>query len=63
LRFASKSISKNSDSLTYTKNENRKQKMLGGILYDAIDKQLTNDRLQTRLLLKELNDLREGEED
>ncbi|MFT6337260.1 MAG: hypothetical protein ACI86M_002529 [Saprospiraceae bacterium] len=63
MRFASKSISKNSDSLTYTKNENRKQKMLGGILYDAIDKQLTNDRLQTRLLLKELNDLREGEED
>jgi maltose O-acetyltransferase len=38
-----------------------KQKMLAGELYDASDKELTDDRLQARLLIKELNDLREDE--
>ena len=38
-----------------------KQKMLSGELYDASDKELTNERLQARLLLKELNDKRENE--
>ncbi len=38
-----------------------KQKMLSGELYDASDKELTNERFQARLLLKELNDKRENE--
>ncbi len=35
--------------------------MLAGELYDALDPQLVEDRLRTRLLLKELNDSREDE--
>jgi maltose O-acetyltransferase len=40
-----------------------KQKMLAGELYDALDKQLSDERLRTRLLIKELNDTREDEGD
>ncbi len=35
--------------------------MLGGELYNALDKELADDRLRTRLLIKELNDSREDE--
>ena len=35
--------------------------MLAGELYDALDKQLSEERLRTRLLLKELNDSREDQ--
>lgn len=38
-----------------------KEKMLAGELYDPFDKQLSDERLQTRLLLKELNDSREDQ--
>ncbi|MXV49930.1 sugar O-acetyltransferase [Pedobacter sp. HMF7647] len=38
-----------------------KEKMLAGELYNALDEQLSNDRLRTRLLLKELNESREDE--
>ncbi|AKD05312.1 maltose acetyltransferase [Pontibacter korlensis] len=38
-----------------------KEKMLSGELYDALDKQLSDERLRTRLLLKELNDSREDQ--
>jgi maltose O-acetyltransferase len=38
-----------------------KEKMLAGELYDALDKQLSDERLQTRLLMKQLNDTREDE--
>lgn len=38
-----------------------KEKMLAGELYDALDKQLADDRLRTRLLLKALNDGREDD--
>lgn len=38
-----------------------KEKMLSGDLYDPLDKQLTEERLQTRLLIKELNDTREDQ--
>lgn len=38
-----------------------KQKMLAGELYDPLDKQLCDDRLRTRLLIKALNDTREDE--
>ena len=37
--------------------------MLAGELYDALDPQLSEDRLKARLLLKELNDSREDETD
>ncbi|WP_299700799.1 sugar O-acetyltransferase [uncultured Pontibacter sp.] len=40
-----------------------KEKMLAGELYDALDKQLSEERLQARLLLKELNDSREDQEE
>ena len=40
-----------------------KEKMLAGELYNALDKQLSGERLQTRLLIKKLNDTREDEED
>lgn len=40
-----------------------KQKMLSGELYDASDEELTRDRLSARLLLKNLNDLKEDEEE
>jgi len=35
--------------------------MLAGELYDPLDQQLTKERLQTRLLIKELNDTREDQ--
>lgn len=38
-----------------------KEKMLSGELYDPLDKQLTEDRLHARLLLKQLNDSREDQ--
>lgn len=38
-----------------------KEKMLAGKLYDALDKQLSDERLRTRLLIKELNDTREDQ--
>lgn len=40
-----------------------KEKMLAGELYDALDAQLTQERTQTRLLLKQLNDSREDQTD
>lgn len=36
-----------------------KEKMLAGELYDPLDPQLSKERLQARLLIKELNDTRE----
>jgi maltose O-acetyltransferase len=38
-----------------------KEKMLAGELYDALDPQLTNERIKARLLLKALNESREDE--
>ena len=38
-----------------------KEKMLAGELYDALDAQLSEDRLNARLLIKELNDSREDQ--
>jgi maltose O-acetyltransferase len=38
-----------------------KEKMLAGELYDPLDKQLSDERLRTRLLIKELNDTREDQ--
>jgi maltose O-acetyltransferase len=38
-----------------------KEKMLAGELYDAMDKQLSDDRTKTRLLIKQLNESREDE--
>ncbi|MEM6844771.1 MAG: sugar O-acetyltransferase [Bacteroidota bacterium] len=38
-----------------------KEKMLAGELYDPQDKQLADERIQTRLLIKELNDIREDQ--
>ena len=38
-----------------------KEKMLAGELYDALDKQLSDERLRTRLLIKKLNDSSEDE--
>lgn len=38
-----------------------KEKMLSGELYNALDSELSKERLQARLLLKELNDAREDE--
>jgi maltose O-acetyltransferase len=40
-----------------------KEKMLAGELYDALDRELADDRTRTRLLIKELNDSREDEVD
>ncbi|GAB3179954.1 sugar O-acetyltransferase [Telluribacter humicola] len=40
-----------------------KEKMLAGELYNALDQELSDDRLRTRLLLKELNDSREDQTD
>ncbi|MBN2485161.1 MAG: sugar O-acetyltransferase [Bacteroidales bacterium] len=39
-----------------------KQKMLSGLLYNAADAELTNERLRTRLLLKEFNSTGENYE-
>jgi maltose O-acetyltransferase len=36
-----------------------KEKMLAGDLYNPLDKQLSDERLKTRLLLAELNNSRE----
>jgi maltose O-acetyltransferase len=41
--------------------KSEKQKMLAGELYDALDKELTEERITARLLLKKLNDSREDE--
>jgi len=38
-----------------------KEKMLAGELYDALDKQLSDERLKARLLIKALNDSREDQ--
>jgi maltose O-acetyltransferase len=38
-----------------------KEKMLDGELYDPLDKVLVDDRIRTRLLIKELNDSREDQ--
>lgn len=38
-----------------------KEKMLAGELYDALDAQLSEERTQARLLLKQLNDSREDQ--
>jgi maltose O-acetyltransferase len=38
-----------------------KEKMLAGELYDPLDKQLSDERIRTRLLIKEFNDTREDE--
>ena len=40
-----------------------KEKMLSGEMYNALDDELSKERLQARLLIKELNDSREDEED
>lgn len=40
-----------------------KEKMLAGELYDALDPQLSKERLKTRLLIKELNDSGEDQEE
>jgi maltose O-acetyltransferase len=39
--------------------KSEKQKMLDGELYNPLDKELSEDRIRTRLLLKELNESRE----
>jgi maltose O-acetyltransferase len=39
----------------------QKQKMIAGELYDPLDTELSADRVNTRLLLKQLNDSREDE--
>lgn len=38
-----------------------KEKMLAGELYNPLDKELSDERLKTRLLIKELNDTREDQ--
>lgn len=38
-----------------------KEKMLAGDLYDPLDKQLSDERIRTRLLVKQLNETREDE--
>ena len=38
-----------------------KEKMLAGELYNAMDAQLADERLKVRLLIKQLNDLREDQ--
>lgn len=40
-----------------------KEKMLSGELYNALDKELTQDRLNARFLLKKLNDTGEDKEE
>ena len=40
-----------------------KEKMLAGELYNPLDKKLSDRRLKTRLLIKELNDAREDQPD
>ena len=43
--------------------QTEKEKMLAGELYNALDPVLTEDRLQARLLLKAINDLKESDTD
>jgi maltose O-acetyltransferase len=43
--------------------KSEKEKMVAGEMYDPLDKQLTEDRIKTRLLLKELNGSREDQPD
>jgi maltose O-acetyltransferase len=38
-----------------------KQKMLAGELYNALDKEISDERMNTRLLLKRLNETAENE--
>ena len=38
-----------------------KEKMIAGEMYDPLDKQLADDRIHTRLLIKALNDSREDD--
>ena len=47
--------------LIRTLMKTEKEKMLTGELYDALDKELSDERLHTRLLIKQLNDTREDE--
>ena len=41
--------------------KSEKEKMLAGELYDALDPQLTKERIYARLLIKELNESREDQ--
>ena len=41
--------------------KSEKEKMLAGELYNAVDTELSKDRLKARLLIKRLNDTREDE--
>jgi maltose O-acetyltransferase len=41
--------------------KSEKEKMLAGELYNALDAQLSDERLKARLLIKELNDSREDQ--
>ncbi|GAB2663030.1 maltose acetyltransferase domain-containing protein [Flavihumibacter cheonanensis] len=43
--------------------KSEKEKMIAGELYDPLDPQLVEDRIQTRLLLKALNESREDDPD
>ena len=43
--------------------KSEKEKMLSGELYNALDKQLIDERVKARLLLKELNDSREDQQE
>lgn len=43
--------------------KSEKDKMLAGELYDPLDKQLADERLRARILLKDLNDSAENEVD
>jgi len=43
--------------------KSEKEKMLAGELYDARDKQLTDERVKARLLLKKLNESREDQQE
>lgn len=47
----------------HTSTETEKQKMLSGKLYNALDMELSQERLKARLLMKALNDLREDEKE
>ena len=50
----------NFNTFPYTM-KTEKEKMLAGELYDALDQELTDERIRTRLLIKQLNDTREDE--
>jgi maltose O-acetyltransferase len=41
--------------------KSEKEKMIAGEMYDPLDKQLVEDRIRTRLLIKALNDTREDD--